>query len=176
MGIENPRVATLSNGEEDTKGNRLVQETHKLLALLDLDFIGNVEGKDLPHGLADVVVTDGFVGNVAIKTAEGIAAMLLTLLRSEIKSRPLATLGALLAKPAFRAVAKVLDYREYGGAPLLGVNGVVIVGHGRSDALAVENAIRVAIEAVQKRLIETIQEDLQDALVVLADRSATNAD
>ena len=115
----------------------------------------------MPTGMADVIVSDGFVGNVAIKTAEGVAAMLLSLLRSEIKARPLTMLGGLLAKPAFKAVGKRLDYREYGGAPLLGVNGVVIIAHGRSDALAIENAVRVAIEAVSSRLVETIRQDIE---------------
>lgn len=160
LGIPNPRVGLLSNGEEETKGSQLVQAAHVLLKQLPINFIGNVEGKDLTQGLADVIVSDGFAGNVAIKTAEGTAAMLLTLLRREIKRRPLASLGALLAKPAFRAVARVLDYREYGGGPLLGVNGVVIIAHGRSDALAMENAIRVAVEAVRANVVETIRREI----------------
>ncbi|MGM0401649.1 MAG: phosphate acyltransferase PlsX [Chloroflexota bacterium] len=164
MGIPEPRVGLLSNGEEETKGNALVQETYKRLQGLDLDFVGNVEGKDLTQGLADVVVADGFVGNVAIKTAEGVAAMLLHSLRTEIKSRPLASFGALLVKPAFRATAKRLDYREYGGAPLLGVDGVVIVAHGRSDPLAIENAVRVAIDAVEGDLVGTIRRDIEGAV------------
>ena len=164
LGVQNPRVGLLSNGEEDTKGNAVVQEAHGLLKRLGINFIGNVEGKDLPQGLADVVVSDGFVGNVAIKTAEGVAGMLMSLLRSEIKARPLAMLGGLLAKPAFRAAARRFDYREYGGAPLLGVNGVVIIAHGRSDALAMENAVRVAIEAARNDLVDTIRQDVEAAL------------
>lgn len=160
LGVPNPRVGLLSNGEEETKGSQLVQAAHALLKQLPLNFVGNVEGKDLTQGLADVIVSDGFAGNVAIKTAEGTAAMLLTLLKREIKRRPLASLGALLAKPAFRAVARVLDYREYGGGPLLGVNGVVIIAHGRSDALAMENAIRVAVEAVRANVVETIRHEI----------------
>lgn len=163
LGIAEPRVGLLSNGEEETKGSQLVQEAHALLRQLPIRFVGNVEGKDLPQGLADVIVSDGFAGNVAIKTAEGTAGMLLSILRREIKSRPLASLGALLAKPAFRAVAKVLDYREYGGGPLLGVNGVVIIAHGRSDALAMENAVRVAVEAAQADLVEAIRADIAQA-------------
>ncbi len=160
MGVENPRIALLSNGEEQIKGNKLVQEAHELLSHLKLNTIGNVEGKDIPAGLADVIVSDGFVGNIAIKTAEGISSMLLTLLRQEIKKRPLASFGAFLAKPAFRAVASTLDYREFGGAPLLGVNGVVIIAHGRSDAIAIENAVRVAIESVQRHLVDEIRNDI----------------
>lgn len=175
LGIERPRVALLSNGEEETKGSVAVQRAHQLLRQLSLHFVGNVEGKDLTKGIADVIVSDGFAGNVAIKTAEGVASMIFSLLRSELKSRPLAALGALLAKPALRAVAKKLDYREYGGAPLLGVNGVVIIAHGRSDALAIENAIRVAIEAVNGQLVEKIRKDIEDALTVLSNVSPHEA-
>jgi glycerol-3-phosphate acyltransferase PlsX len=180
MGIANPRVRLLSNGEEDIKGNLAVQEAHGMLRQLDLNFLGNAEGKDITRSIADVIVADGFVGNVALKTAEGVASMLLSILKREIKARPLATAGALLAKSAFKATAKVLDYREYGGAPLLGVNGVVIIGHGRSDALAIENAIGVAINAVSNRLVESIREDIQDTLTVIRNlptsAPATDAD
>ncbi|NLT72981.1 MAG: phosphate acyltransferase PlsX [Chloroflexi bacterium] len=158
--IERPRVALLSNGEEKTKGSALVQETHELLARFcpDLNLIGNAEGKDITQGLADVIVTDGFTGNVAVKTAEGTASMLLKVLSTEIKSRPLAMLGGLLAKPAFRAVRKRLDYREYGGGLLLGVNGIVVIAHGRSDELAIENAIGVAGAAHMASIVPLIAE------------------
>jgi len=158
LGITTPRVGLLSNGEEDTKGNAVVQEAHSLLRQSDLNFCGNVEGKDITQGKADVIVSDGFAGNVAIKTAEGTASMILTILKREIKARPLASLGALLAKPAFKVAAKTLDYREYGGGPLLGVDGVVIIAHGRSDALAMENAVRVALEAAERDVVGTIRE------------------
>ncbi len=158
LGIATPRVGLLSNGEEDTKGNAVVQEAHSLLRQSDLNFCGNVEGKDITQGKADVIVSDGFAGNVAIKTAEGTASMILTILKREIKARPLASLGALLAKPAFKVAAKTLDYREYGGGPLLGVDGVVIIAHGRSDALAMENAVRVALEAAERDVVGTIRE------------------
>lgn len=162
LGVAEPRVALLSNGEEDTKGNAAVQEAHQALRQLPaLRFVGNVEGKDLMMGAADVVVCDGFVGNVVIKTAEGVASMLLQLLRTNIKATPITSVGGLLAKPAFRRVAKVLDYREYGGAPLLGVNGVVIIAHGRSDPLAIENAIGVAVDAVASRVVERIREGIE---------------
>ncbi|MEN6480459.1 MAG: phosphate acyltransferase PlsX [Anaerolineales bacterium] len=169
MGIAKPRIALLSNGEEKIKGNKLVQETHALLDQLGIETIGNVEGKDLVRGLADVVVTDGFVGNIAVKTSEGVANMLVTLLKQELKSSPISMLGGLLAKPALTRLAKVLDYREYGGAPLLGVNGVVIIGHGRSDALAVENMVRVAGEAVSSNLVAHVREDLVATLAELGD-------
>lgn len=167
LGIDHPRVALLSNGEEDIKGNETVQDAHRLLRRLNINFVGNIEGKDLTSGGADVIVADGFVGNVAIKTAEGVAGMLLTLIRREIKSSPVATVGGLLARPALRRVGKVLDYREYGGAPLLGVNGVVIIGHGRSDPLAVENAVRVAIEAVNAGVVDLIRQNIEETAGVL---------
>ena len=162
LGVANPRVALLSNGEEDTKGDAAVLAAHQSLRQLPaIHFVGNVEGKDLTMGAADVVVADGFAGNVVIKTAEGVASMLLQLLRTHIKASPITSVGGLLAKPAFRQVAKVLDYREYGGAPLLGVNGVVIIAHGRSDPLAIENAIRVAVDAVASRVVERIREGIE---------------
>jgi glycerol-3-phosphate acyltransferase PlsX len=168
LGVESPRVALLSNGEEDIKGNQVVKEAHQLLSGLHMNYVGHIEGKDLTTGMVDVIVADGFVGNVALKTSEGIAKTILTSLRSEIQRRPLSVLGALLARPALKATAKLLDYREFGGAPLLGVNGVVIVGHGRSDALAIENAIRVAIEMVRADVVGTIRDDIQDAMARLA--------
>ncbi len=164
LGVPQPRVGLLSNGEEETKGNLAVQQAHELLKRLNLNFIGNVEGKDLPRGTADVIVADGFVGNVAIKTAEGVAGMLQSLLRAQIKASPLTLLGGLLAKPALKAMGKKLDYREFGGAPLLGVNGVVIIAHGRSDALAMENAVRVAVEGVNSGYVETIRQNIGEAL------------
>ncbi|MGI6368232.1 MAG: phosphate acyltransferase PlsX [Anaerolineae bacterium] len=163
LGISQPRIALLSNGEEKGKGSTLVQETAALLesAPCGLNLVGNVEGKDLFRGLADVVVSDGFSGNIAIKTAEGTASMLLRVLRDEIKARPLAMAGALLAKPAFGAVRKRLDFREYGGGALLGVDGVVVIAHGRSDALAIRNAIRVAISACERNIVQSIRDRLQ---------------
>jgi len=120
-----------------------------------------VEGKDIPAGLADVVVTEGFTGNVVIKLSEGVAKMLMDAIKAEIKARPLAMLGAALAKSAFEAVGKRLDYREFGGGALLGVDGVVIVGHGRSDAYAVRNALRVARQAVESDVIGAIKKGLE---------------
>jgi len=162
MGVDNPRVGIVSNGEEEGKGSILVQEAYALLKESSLNFVGNVEGKDIFQDLADVVVTDGFTGNVILKTSEGVGAVLMEVLREEIKRRPLAVLGALLAKPAFRAVAKMLDYREYGGGILLGVNGIVVVAHGRSDARAIVNAVRVAKQAVEGEVVSTIQAGLAD--------------
>jgi len=157
LGIQNPRIALLSNGEEEGKGNQLVKDTTVLLRQSHLNFIGNAEGKDIPAGLADVVVTDGFTGNVVIKLSEGVAAMLMRVLEEEIKARPAAVVGALLAKAAFREVKRRLDYREYGGGALLGVDGVVIVAHGRSDALAIKHAVRAARQAVESSVLEAIR-------------------
>jgi glycerol-3-phosphate acyltransferase PlsX len=160
LGVPNPRVAILSNGEEEGKGSQLVQEAVPLLKESTLNFVGNAEGKDIPWGLADVVVTDGFTGNVVIKLAEGVSKFLLDVLKTEITSRNVSKLGALLAKPAFDEIKRRLDYREYGGAPLLGVDGVVIVGHGRSDALAIHNGIRVAAQTVENGVLEAITQGI----------------
>jgi glycerol-3-phosphate acyltransferase PlsX len=160
LGVPNPRVAMLSNGEEEGKGNQLVQETVPLLKASSINFVGNAEGKDIPWGLADVVVTDGFTGNVVIKLAEGVSKFLLDVLKTEITSRNVSKLGALLAKPAFDEIKRRLDYREYGGAPLLGVDGVVIVGHGRSDALAIRNGIRMAAQTVENGVLEAITQGI----------------
>ncbi|MCS7287234.1 MAG: phosphate acyltransferase PlsX [Anaerolineae bacterium] len=162
MGIKNPRIGLLSNGEEETKGTVVVQEAHQLLKTSGLNFIGNVEGKDIPTGMADVVVSDGFTGNVVVKLSEGLAMALMGIIKEEIKKRPLAVLGSLLAKPAFKAVAKRLDYREYGGGALLGVDGVVVIAHGRSDAVAIKNAIKVAKKAVEGGILQAIKEGLAE--------------
>jgi len=162
LGIANPRVGIVSNGEEEGKGSILVQEAYQLLKESGLNFIGNVEGKDIPAGMADVVVTDGFTGNVIGKLSEGLAASLLGIIKEEVKKSPLATVGALLSRPAFDQVKKRLDYAEFGGAPLLGVDGVVIVGHGRSNAKAVKNAVRVAKRAVEGGMLAAIKEGLQN--------------
>jgi glycerol-3-phosphate acyltransferase PlsX len=163
LGIPNPRVAIVSNAEEEGKGNMLVQDSLPLLRKGPFNFVGNVEGKDIPAGLADVVVTDGFTGNVILKVSEGVGKMLLDAIKSEIKARPLAVAGAALARPAFKAVGAMLDYREYGGGALLGVDGVVIIAHGRSDAYAVRNAIRAAHRAVESDIIEAIKDGLEVA-------------
>jgi phosphate acyltransferase len=156
--VDRPRVGIISTGEEEGKGSVLVKEAAALLKAGPLNFVGNVEGKDIPHHPADVVVTDGFTGNVFIKTSEGVATLLLKTLERELKQRPAAMLGALLAKSALRATKASLDYSDYGGAALLGVSGIAIVAHGRSDAKAIQSAIRVAKDAVDADLIRTIRE------------------
>ncbi len=159
--IENPRVGLLNIGEEATKGNSVTKEAYQLLqARLGDEFIGNVEGKTFFEGVADVVVCDGFVGNVFLKTGEGVAETVLKVIKEELTRSRLNTLPLALLKPAFNRIKRRLDYREYGGAPLLGVDGVCIIGHGRSDRYAVRQAISVAAQAVANRLIPTLRHAL----------------
>jgi glycerol-3-phosphate acyltransferase PlsX len=162
LGISRPRVAILSTGEEEGKGNKLVVDSLPLLKSGPFNFVGNVEGKDVPAGLADVVVTDGFSGNILIKTSEGVARLLIDAIKNGIRRYPLARPGALLMKPALQAAARKLDYREFGGATLLGVDGVVVIGHGRSDAYAVRNAIRRAAQAVEADVVGAIKRGLKN--------------
>lgn len=157
FGIEKPRVGLLSNGEEDSKGNQLVKDTFPLLQNSGLNFAGNMEPKEIFAGEADVVVTDGFYGNVLIKSSEAVARFLVELIKDEIKAGTLTSMGGLLAKPAFKRVFKVLDPAEYGAAPLLGVQGLVFVGHGRSDARALVSAIGAARMAVEHGLLQAMQ-------------------
>jgi glycerol-3-phosphate acyltransferase PlsX len=160
FGVPRPRVGLLANGEEETKGDQLVQEAHALLKAAapaaGLNFIGNVEGQDINAGTVDVVVCDGFVGNVLLKLSEGLSKMLLESIRSAITSNLITTLGGALAQPAFAKVRRQFDYEEYGGVPLLGVNGVSIVSHGRSGAKAIKSAVRVARQAAESRVPELI--------------------
>ncbi len=160
MGMANPRVALLSNGEEEGKGPMVVRDAYALLKNSRLNFIGNAEAKDVPRGIADVIVCDGFAGNVLIKAAEGVAETLVGFIKDEIKKRPLAVVGALLAKPAFDALKIRLDYAEFGGGILLGVDGVTIIGHGRSNAKAIKNALRVGKQAVEGGMLDAIRAGL----------------
>ncbi len=161
LGVSNPRVALLSNGEEESKGNQAIHETSALLRNIpSLHFVGNVEPDAVMEGKADVVVSDGFAGNIFVKTAEASMDILFQLIRDEIKTRVLYTIGGALARPAFRSVYHKLDPFEIGGAPLLGVNGVVIIGHGRSNARAIKNAIKQAQTAVHGHTIEAIRDGL----------------
>jgi glycerol-3-phosphate acyltransferase PlsX len=156
MDVKEPRVGLLSNGEEPGKGNQLVQTTEPLLkAESGLNFVGNVEGNDLFKGKADVIVCDGFTGNVLVKTAEGAAELLFRSIRDAIRSDPIASVGGLLVRPKLQALRDRLDWRELGGWLLLGVNGVAVIGHGRSDARAIRSAIRVARDAVDRQVILT---------------------
>jgi glycerol-3-phosphate acyltransferase PlsX len=161
MGIAKPRVAILSNGEEEGKGPMVVRDAFALLKSAPINFCGNAEGRDIPAGTFDVVVCDGYVGNVVIKLSESLAKTLTNFIKDEIKKRPLAVAGAALAKPAFDALRARLDPAEYGGGILLGVDGVVIIGHGRSNAKAIKNAIRVAKEAIAGNVVELIRAGVQ---------------
>jgi len=159
--IPNPRVGLLSTGEEEYKGSILVQEATPMFKQSRLNFVGNIEAKDIPLGLADVVVTDGFTGNVYIKGVQGAASTIQKVLAREIKQRPLALLGAFLARGAINALRTRMDYREFGGGPLLGVNGIVVIAHGRSDAYAIRNAIRVARRAAREDIVQAIENGLR---------------
>jgi glycerol-3-phosphate acyltransferase PlsX len=160
-GLSNPRIALLANGEEDTKGDKLVQETHAILKKTPgLNFVGNVEPKEMLAGAADVVVADGFPGNLTMKTAEAIADMIMGLLRQELTASLLTKAAAALLRPAFRRVRAHLDYSEYGGALLLGLKGVVVIAHGRSNARAVTSAVRVARQAVTQGAVTAIAQAL----------------
>jgi glycerol-3-phosphate acyltransferase PlsX len=162
--ISRPKVGLLSNGEEPGKGNQLVRDSHKLLAESGLNFIGNVEGKELFGGQADVVVTDGFTGNVLLKASESVAKLITDVLRQELMGSFTTKIGAALARPAFGAIKAMLDPAETGGAPLLGIDGLVFVGHGRSDARALTNAVRVAHQAIQTNLLNALRQGIQDRL------------
>jgi glycerol-3-phosphate acyltransferase PlsX len=162
LGNENPRIGLLSIGEEGGKGNALVKESHKLFSASSLNFIGNVEGRDTFQGDVDVIACDGFVGNVCLKLSEGLAEAVLSMLREEISKNLKSKIGYLLAKSAFVNFKKRVDYSEYGGAPLLGLNGTGIICHGRSNAKAIKNAIFVAAELVDKKLNDQILKFLSE--------------
>ncbi len=162
LGRENPRVGLLSIGEEDSKGNALVQETLPLLRRAHhLNFIGNVEGGDVFKGSCDVVVTDGFTGNIVLKTAESVVGLLTHKVRDEIRRDPLARLGALFMMPALRRLQAHMDWEEFGAAPLLGVNGVCFIGHGRSGPRAFRSAIRTLTRYVEQRVNQHIREEIE---------------
>jgi glycerol-3-phosphate acyltransferase PlsX len=154
LGVKTPRVGLMSIGEEEVKGNELTREAHKLLERSDLNFMGNIEGRNIYTGEVDLVVCDGFTGNVIIKTSEGVFEMLLAGMREELTKTMQTKVGALLSRPAFRNFKRRFDYSEFGGAPLLGVRGVSIICHGRSTAAAIRNAVKVAVEATQHHLVQ----------------------
>lgn len=156
LDIKHPRIGLLSIGEEAGKGNALVKETHELLAASSLNFIGNVEGRDIYQGEVDVIVCDGFVGNISLKVSEGLAEAAMQMLRTEIMKTLRAKIGYMLIRRAFDNFRKRVDYAEYGGAPLLGINGTGIISHGKSNATAIKNAIEVAANMHRSRLNESI--------------------
>lgn len=155
--VHKPKVGLLNIGEEPGKGNALVKEVYEELSKLPLNFVGNIEGRDVPKGHADVVICDGFVGNVVLKFAEGLGGALFDMLKEEFTSNFTASLGALMLKPGLKRIKKRIDYTEYGGAPLLGTKGVVIVAHGSSNAKAIRNAIRAARDAAENNIVATIE-------------------
>ncbi len=161
MKRSNPKVGILSIGEEESKGNELVRQTAEILRKTPLNFIGNVEGRDIFNGKVDVIVCDGFVGNICLKLSEGLAETMGGLLKEEIQSGLGAKVGYFLLKPAFERFSKKVDYAEYGGVPLLGVNGVVVISHGASNPRAIKNAIRVSVQTVQNRINEHVLEGLE---------------
>ena len=161
LGVQEPKVGLMSNGEEDEKGTAFTKETFKLLKQTPgINFVGNVEGRDLFETELDVVLCDGFVGNIMLKTIEATAKAVSKWLKTEIKGNPLRIAGAMLANGAFKALKEKSSYETYGGSPLLGVNGVVIIAHGSSSSLAVRNAIRVGLETVETRVNPRIEEAL----------------
>jgi glycerol-3-phosphate acyltransferase PlsX len=157
----NPRVGLMSMGEEATKGNELTKEVHEVLKASTLNFVGNVEGHDLFTGKVDVIVMDGFTGNVVLKASETLAASVMQLLKEELSATPLTRLGAWLSMPAFRSLRRRIDPSEYGGAPLLGVKGCVVIGHGRSNALAIKHGIRAAAAFFASGVNTLIAEELR---------------
>jgi glycerol-3-phosphate acyltransferase PlsX len=158
LGRARPSVATLSNGEEEGKGNATLTEAIPLIRALPINYVGNVEGKDVTAGAVDVVVVDGFAGNIFLKGAEGVVATMSELIRQELTRNPWRAVLGLGLRPAFRSLRRRLSYEEYGGVPLLGVNGVCIVAHGRSTPYAMQNAIRAGAHCVEQRLVERIRE------------------
>lgn len=161
LGIKDPKVALLNIGSEEGKGNELVQAAYELFKEASFNFMGNIEGRDIPYGTADVIVCDAFVGNIVLKTIEGMASSLFELIKEKITANTSRKIGALLIKPGLKEVARTLDYSEYGGAPLLGVNGTSIICHGSSKEKAIYNAIRVAKECIEEKIIEKITDSLE---------------
>ncbi|ACM20961.1 acyl-(acyl carrier protein)--phosphate acyltransferase [Geotalea daltonii FRC-32] len=162
MDVENPKIGVLSNGEEESKGNDLTRESSTLLKSTSLDYMGYVEGRDIFNGMVDVVVCDGFVGNVVLKLSEGLAEAVSTMLKEEIKQSLLYKIGYILSRRAFINFKKKVDYTEYGGAPLLGIDGVGMICHGGSNAKAIKNAIRFAHEYARKGVNQHMVEKLQE--------------
>ena len=160
MKISKPRLALLSNGEEECKGNELTKEAHQLMKQIP-SFVGNAEGRDIFNGEVDVLVCDGFDGNVILKACEGVATAIIHILKNEIKQSLISKIGALLMKPSFKRLKKHIDWQEYGGAPLLGVNGCVIISHGKSDARAIKNAIIQAINFSESNINQIIEKELE---------------
>ena len=157
LGIKNPKVALVNIGAEETKGTPLYIETHKMLKETDLNFVGNVEGRDVPTGVVDVIVADGFTGNIILKLTEGVAMQIVSGLKKQIMKNTIGKIGGLLLKKNLTDFKKMLDYTEYGGAPLLGINGLVVKAHGSSNAKAFKNAIKYAQIGIESSLVDEIR-------------------
>lgn len=162
LNFKNPRVGLLSIGEEETKGNELVFQSQALLKKAPVNYIGNVEGRDIVNGNCDVTVCDGFVGNVTLKAIEGVGELVYKLLRKEMSSNLFTLVGGLLAAPAFRRFKRSIDYKEYGGAPLLGIDGLSIISHGKSDSVAVKNAIRATLRCLNRDMIGLLKQQITE--------------
>lgn len=162
MGIKNPKVALANIGDEEGKGNQLAKDTYSLLRESNINFIGNIEGRDIPNGNADIIVADGFVGNIILKLTEGVALSLLGEIRKIVYSDTRSKLGGILLKPGLSKLKKKLDYREYGGAPLLGIKLPVVKAHGSSDDFAIKNGIRQLIAYIEADAIKVIEKELSD--------------
>ncbi len=160
LNVAEPRVGLIANGEEEGKGNELIKTAGPMMQSAVPNFVGNIEGKELFGGKVDVAITDGFTGNVLLKSVEAVARLILTTLKEELMSSTRTKVGALLAKPAFNKVRKMLDPSEIGSAPLLGLDGLVFIGHGRSDAKAIESAIEQAVNAVESNLLEKLKKSI----------------
>jgi len=160
-GIKNPKIGLMNIGEEEVKGNELTKSTHNLLKNLDINFIGNVEGRDVYMGEADLIVTDGFTGNVTLKVSEGVVDVMLSMLKREIMSNLFSKIGFFFLKKSLNRIKKKMDYAEYGGAMLLGVNGIVIIGHGRSNAKAIRNAINLSYKFIKGQVLEKISREIE---------------
>ncbi|HSQ35209.1 MAG TPA: phosphate acyltransferase PlsX [Candidatus Binatia bacterium] len=165
FGVKNPRIGLMNIGEEEVKGNELTKTTFNLLKQLDINFIGNVEGRDVYLGEADLIVTDGFTGNVALKVSEGVVDVMLSMLKREIMSNIFSKIGFFFLKRSLKRIKKKLDYAEYGGALLLGVNGIVIIGHGGSNAKAIKNAVYLSYKFISQKVLEKISLEIEKTQV-----------
>jgi glycerol-3-phosphate acyltransferase PlsX len=175
LGKASPRVGLLSNGEEDTKGNELTREAKRVLKQTSLNYIGYIEGRDIYNGRVDVVVCDGFVGNVVLKVSEGLVEAIGTMLRKEFRSRFWSRIGYLLAKPALKAFRRKVDYAEYGGAPLLGIQGTAMICHGSSSPRAIMNAVKMAHDNVTRQVNRKLTERIGEIRALQSDASEAPA-
>jgi len=173
LAVREPRVGLMSVGEEESKGGRRVREQHRVLASTGIRFVGNVEGRDVFTGNVDVIVCDGFTGNVVLKAAEGLGELVISVLREEARQSPLYGAGLLMAKGAFLSLRQKVDYSEHGGAPLLGVNGACLIGHGRSTSRAIRNAIRYAASYAASGVIRRIHAKIRDGYAIPTNRGET---